>query len=36
VALPNATGACDLTLKETIVQYDAVAYTLTVGPSDGG
>jgi hypothetical protein len=36
VVLPNADGACEATLKETIVQYDEVPYTLTIGPAEGG
>lgn len=35
VPIPDADGPCDATLKETIVQYDAVTYTLTTGPSGG-
>jgi hypothetical protein len=34
--IPDATGACEVTLKETVVQYDAVPYTLTVEAADGG
>jgi hypothetical protein len=36
VALPNADGACEATIKETLVDYDAVSYTLTIGPTPGG
>jgi hypothetical protein len=36
VVIADATGACEITLKETVVQYDAIAYTLTIGPADGG
>jgi hypothetical protein len=36
VVLPDADGACGATLKETIVQYDEVPYTLTIGPAEGG
>jgi len=32
VSIPNADGPCDLVLKETVVQYVAVPYTITVGP----
>jgi hypothetical protein len=35
VVLADADGACDLTLKETLVQYDAVSYTLTIAPAGG-
>jgi hypothetical protein len=35
VVVPDADGPCDVTLKETLVQYDAVPYTITIGP-DGG
>jgi hypothetical protein len=36
ISLADATGACEVTLKETVVQYDAIPYTLTVSPVDGG
>jgi hypothetical protein len=36
VVIPNADGACVVTLKETEVEYDAVSYTLTISPTDGG
>lgn len=36
VVIPDATGACEITVKETLVQYDAIPYTLTVGPANGG
>jgi hypothetical protein len=35
VVMPETNGPCEATLKETLVQYDAVHYTLTIGP-DGG
>lgn len=35
VVLPDADGACELTLKETLVQYNAVSYTLTIAPTGG-
>jgi hypothetical protein len=35
VVLPDADGDCELTLKETLVQYDAVSYTLTIAPAGG-
>ncbi len=35
VVIPDADGPCDLTLKETLVQYDAVSYTLTIAPAGG-
>ena len=35
VVIPNADGPCDLVLKETVVQYVAVPYTLTIGPEGG-
>ncbi len=36
VALPDADGACETTIKETVVDYAAVSYTLTIGPTPGG
>jgi hypothetical protein len=36
VVIPNAGGDCGTTLKETLVQYDAVDYVLTIGPTNGG
>jgi hypothetical protein len=35
VVIPNADGPCDVVLKETVVQYVAVPYTLTIGPEGG-
>jgi hypothetical protein len=35
VLLPVADGACEVTLKELVVQYDAVSYRLTIAPSGG-
>jgi hypothetical protein len=35
VLIPNADGPCDVVLKETLVQYVAVPYTLTIGPEGG-
>jgi hypothetical protein len=35
VVIPNAAGPCDLVLKETVVQYVAVPYTVTIGPEGG-
>ena len=35
VVIPDADGPCDLVLKETVVQYVAVPYTLTIGPEGG-
>jgi hypothetical protein len=35
VMIPNAGGDCSTVLKETLVQYDAVDFTLKVGPTDG-
>lgn len=35
VVIPDADGPCDLVLKETLVQYVAVPYTLTIGPEGG-
>jgi len=35
VVIPNADGPCDLVLKETVVQYVAVPYTVTIGPEGG-
>jgi cytoskeletal protein RodZ len=32
VIIPDADGPCDVVLKETVVQYVAVPYTITVGP----
>jgi hypothetical protein len=34
VVVTDATGLCDLTLKELVVQYDAVAYNWSIGPVD--
>jgi hypothetical protein len=36
VTLPDADGACEATIKEILVDYDAISYTLTIGPSQGG
>ncbi len=36
VALPDGDGACETTIKETVVNYAAVSYTLTIGPAPGG
>jgi hypothetical protein len=36
VAVSDSDGPCETTLKETVVEYDPVAYTLTIGPSPGG
>jgi hypothetical protein len=36
VVIPNAGGDCGTTVKETLVQYDAVDYILTIGPTNGG
>jgi len=36
VMLPDADGACEVTLKETEVEYDLISYTLTIGPSGAG
>jgi hypothetical protein len=36
VMIPNAGGDCGMTLQETLVQYDAVDYDLTIGPTNGG
>jgi hypothetical protein len=35
VVIPDATGPCDVVLKETVVQYVAVPFTLTIGPEGG-
>jgi hypothetical protein len=35
VVLPDADGACELTLKLILVQYNAVSYTLTIAPAGG-
>ncbi len=35
VVILDADGPCDLTLKEMLVQYDAVSYTLTIAPAGG-
>jgi hypothetical protein len=35
VVIPNADGPCDLVLKETVVQYVGVPYTVTIGPEGG-
>ncbi|MGO8859755.1 MAG: hypothetical protein ACLQRH_03160 [Acidimicrobiales bacterium] len=36
VAIPDADGACEATIEETLVAYEAVSYTLTIGPAQGG
>jgi hypothetical protein len=36
VVIPNAGGDCSTTLKESLVQYDAVDYVLAIGPTNGG
>jgi hypothetical protein len=35
VAIPDPDGPCYLALKEMLVQYDAVNYTITIGPAGG-
>jgi hypothetical protein len=35
VFLPDADGTCLITLKELVVQYDAVSYKLTAVPAGG-
>jgi hypothetical protein len=35
VVIPDADGPCDVVLKETVVQYVAVPYILTIGPEGG-
>ena len=35
VVIPDAAGPCDVVLKETVVQYVAVPFTLTIGPEGG-
>jgi hypothetical protein len=35
VAIPDPDGPCDLVLKEMLVQYDAVNYTIVIGPEGG-
>lgn len=35
VAIPDPEGPCDIALKEMLVQYDAVNYTITIGPEGG-
>ncbi len=35
VVILDADGPCDLTLKELLVQFDAVSYTLTIAPASG-
>jgi hypothetical protein len=35
VVIPDADGPCELVLKETLVQYVAVPYTVTIGPEGG-
>jgi hypothetical protein len=35
VVIPNADGPCDVVLKEIVVQYVAVPFTLTIGPQGG-
>jgi len=35
VVIPNADGPCDWVLKETVVQYVAVPFTLTIGAEGG-
>lgn len=35
VVLPDTDGACEATLRETVVEYDDVPYTLTIGPTGG-
>ena len=35
VVIPDADGPCELVLKETVVQYVAVPYTVTIGPEGG-
>jgi hypothetical protein len=33
--VPDADGPCDLVVKEVLVQYLAVPYTVTIGPGSG-
>ena len=35
VEIADATGPCVVVLKETVVQYVAVPFTLTIGPEGG-
>jgi hypothetical protein len=35
VVVPVADGTCEVTLKELVVQYDAVSYRLTIAPAGG-
>jgi hypothetical protein len=35
VLVPDADGNCIYTLKELLVQYDAVTYKLTIAPASG-
>jgi hypothetical protein len=35
VVIPNAGGPCDTTLKETLVQYNLVDFTMLIHPTDG-
>jgi putative aminopeptidase FrvX len=35
IEIADANGPCDVRLKEMIVQYAAVSYTVTVAPEDG-
>lgn len=35
VVIPDADGPCGVVLKETVVQYVAVPFTLTIGPQGG-
>jgi hypothetical protein len=35
VVIQDADGYCELTLKETLVQYNTVSYTVTVASAGG-
>jgi hypothetical protein len=35
VVIPDANGPCNITLKETLVQYDVISYTLTIASAGG-
>jgi hypothetical protein len=35
VTIPVADGTCEVTLKELVVQWDAVSYRLTIAPAGG-
>jgi hypothetical protein len=36
VVIPDGTGACVTTVRETQMQYNEIPYTLTIGPASGG